>query len=86
MSTDRDAGRLLAELAAAREEDRKSLATIESRIALIHDEVRRIGETATRLKLMLDNAKRIALKHGERLEAVEEKLDRTRSPGFECDH
>jgi len=86
MSTDRDAGRLLAELAAAREEDRKSLATIESRIALIHDEVRRTSETLTRLKLMLDNAKRIALKHGERLEAVEEKLDRTLPSGFECDH
>lgn len=86
MSTDGDAQRLLAELAAAREEDRKTLATIESRIALIHDEVRRIGETATRLKLMLDNAKRIALRHGERLEAIEERLDRTLASGFECDH
>lgn len=75
MACEEEMQHVLAELAAAREASRKTLATIESRIALMHDELKRTRETVSRLKLMLDNAKRLALRHGEALERLNERLD-----------
>lgn len=64
----------LAGIAARLEEDRKSLSMIESRIALIHEEVRRTAETVTRLKLMSDNARRLAISHSEAIERLSERF------------
>lgn len=75
MSTNQEILRLCSELAAAARQDRKVLATIESRIMLIHDQVRRSAEAIARLKLTADNAKRLALAQTETLEAIREHLD-----------
>ncbi|GAB4520070.1 MAG: hypothetical protein Kow00133_06240 [Amphiplicatus sp.] len=64
----------LAALVQALERHEKSLAMIESRVALMHEEVRRIGEAVARLKLALDNAKRLSLAQGEALARIERRL------------
>ncbi|MBB5519065.1 hypothetical protein [Amphiplicatus metriothermophilus] len=64
----------LAALVRALERHEKSLATIESRVALMHEEVRRIAETAARLRLALDNVKRLSLAQGEALTRIERRL------------
>lgn len=61
-------------LAKKQEEHSRILATLESRILLIHDETRRTSETVTRLKLMADNAKKAAAAQGKQLEAILAKL------------
>lgn len=50
------------------------LTTLESRVEQIREAVSRSAETATRLKLMADNAKKVAVAQGEALAALEKRL------------
>lgn len=62
--------RRLAAIESRLERDGRSLATIESRIELIQAELRRTAVTVSRIKLMLDNAKRAAIRHDEALQRL----------------
>lgn len=65
----------LEEMARTQAEHSRMLATLESRILLIHDDVRRTAETVSRLKLMADNAKKVAHTQGETLSALLTRRD-----------
>jgi hypothetical protein len=51
------------------------LASLEARIAHLHEDVRRVGEMTTRIKLAADNAKDLAKSHQDVLTALEKRLE-----------
>lgn len=65
----------LEEMARTQAEQSRVLANLESRILLIHDDIRRSAETVSRLKLMADNAKKVAHAQGETLSALLSRLE-----------
>lgn len=62
-------------LARVQAENSRVLATLESRILIIHDEVRRSAETIARLKLTADNFKKLAVSQNETIRMILARLD-----------
>lgn len=65
---------MLASLKEGQERQLAALARLEERIGLLHEQMRRTGETVTRLKLMGDNARREAQASAEAIQRIEERL------------
>ncbi|MGE0409335.1 MAG: hypothetical protein AB7P23_08750 [Amphiplicatus sp.] len=75
MESEKDLRLMLAQILGMLGEDRRMRAAVESRIALIHEQVRQQGETLVRLKLMAENARRQAFEQNEALQRIGYWLD-----------
>lgn len=62
------------ELQVALERQTVMLAALETRLGVLHEDVRRSAETMTRLKLAADNAKQLSQAHQEALTAIDKRL------------
>lgn len=76
-----DVRKALGDIIQSLKRQEKSLATIESRVALAHEDARRLAEMVVRVKLGGDNLKRLAIRHGEALLALEARLKPEASGG-----
>lgn len=65
---------LLEQLAQNQEEFSRSLAGLEGRMEQMHDVLRRSAETVMRLKLMADNARKLAEAQNEAIAAIAARL------------
>ncbi|MEE2692415.1 MAG: hypothetical protein VX640_12825 [Pseudomonadota bacterium] len=71
-----DLSRKLETIAADQARIAVAIEGLDARLNQLADQVQKIAETSTRLKLMAGNAKEEAAKGASRLEAIENKLDR----------
>jgi len=75
MTTDKDEyARKLDALAAGQARIAAAIEVIDGRLTQLSDQMQRIAETSTRLKLMAGNAKTASDERARRLEAIEQKL------------